>query len=77
VADDDLRQFMHELLARFERRTQAMERRLDLGTEALRENTRVMHASIEDMRADIRANTQAILHVLDELRGPRPGPEPA
>ena len=74
MADDD-RQFMHELLMRFERRTQAMERRLDMGTEALRANTRVMHASIEDMRADIQACTQAILHVLDELRGR--GPEPA
>jgi uncharacterized membrane protein affecting hemolysin expression len=76
VADDDLRQFMHELLTRFERSTQAMERRLDMGTEALRENTRVLHASIEDMRADIQACTQAVLRVLDELRRRGPGPEP-
>jgi hypothetical protein len=72
VADDDLRQFMHELLMRFERRTLAMERRLDTQTEALRENTREMHESLRDMRDQIRAQTQAILHVLDELRGPGP-----
>ena len=70
MADDDLRQFMHELLTRFERSTQAMERRLDMGTEALRENTRAIH----DMRGEIRAQTQAILHVLDELRGSGPAP---
>ena len=79
MADDDLRQFMHELLVRFERRTEslerrsaAMERRLDAQTEALRENTREMRESMRDMRGEIRAQTQAILHVLDELRGRGP-----
>ena len=72
MADDDLRQFMHELLMRFERRTQAMERRLDAQTDALRVNTRTM----DDMRAEIRAQTEGLLHVLDELRG-GPGPAPA
>jgi uncharacterized coiled-coil protein SlyX len=75
VADDDLRQFMHELLMRFERRTQAMERRLDAQTDAIREDTRAvrdMRASIADMREQIQANTQALLWVLDDLRGPGP-----
>ena len=61
MADDDLRQFMRELLTRFERRTVAMERRLDAQTDAIR-----------DMSDQIRANTQAVLHVLDELRGRGP-----
>ena len=63
MADSDLRQFMHELLTRFERRTQAMERRLDAGTAVLvemraeiRENTSVLH----EMKADIEACTAAI-----------------
>jgi hypothetical protein len=72
VADDDLRQFMHELVMRFERRTVAMERRLDAQTEAITENTREMRESLHDMREQIRANTQAVLHVLDELRGSGP-----
>ncbi len=66
MADDDLRQFMHELIMRFERRTRAMEHRLDAGTAVLMEQV----AQIRDMRGEIRANTQALLHVLDELRGP-------
>jgi hypothetical protein len=68
VADDELRQFMHELLMRFERRTQAMERRLDAQTEQLREQT----AQMADMRDAIRANTRAVLHALDQLRGRGP-----
>ncbi len=68
MAEDDLRQFMHELLTRFERRTQAMERRLDAQTDQLRQQT----AQMGDMRDAIRANTRAVLHVLDELRGPGP-----
>ena len=68
MADDDLRRFMHELLVRFEKRTDAMVRRLDAGTEQLRANT----AAIDGMRGEIRAQTQAILHVLDELRGRGP-----
>jgi hypothetical protein len=72
VADDDLRQFMHELLTRFERRTVAMERRLDAQTDALRDNTREMREAMRDMREQIQANTQAVLWVLDELRGRGP-----
>jgi uncharacterized coiled-coil protein SlyX len=75
VADDDLRQFTRDLLNRFERRTAAMERRLDAQTAVLfelgaeiRENT----AAVRDMRDAIRANTQAVLHGLDGLRGPGP-----
>ena len=66
---------MHELLARFERQTVAMERRLEAQTDALRENTRAvydMRASIRDLAEQIQANTQGILHVLDELRGGGP-----
>ena len=76
MADDDLRQFMHELLTRFERRTQAMERRLDAQSDALRAATAAHVNAIDDMRDQIRANTEAVLHVLDELRG-GPGEAPA
>ena len=65
MADDDLRQFMQEITTRFTRTMQAMERRLDANT-----------AAVHDMRGEIRAQTQAILHVLDQLRG-SDGPAPA
>ena len=72
MAEDDLRQFMRELLTRYDRDTEATVRRLDAGTAVLMEQV----AQIRDMRAEIRAQTQAILHVLDELRGSN-GPAPA
>ena len=59
---------MRELLTRFERRTVAMERRLDAQTDVLRTLTR----EIEDARGEIPAQTQAILRVLDELGGGGP-----
>jgi DNA-binding XRE family transcriptional regulator len=40
---------------------------------ALEENTR----TLRDLRTEIRAQTEGLMHVLDELRGRGPGGEPA
>jgi hypothetical protein len=63
---DDLRQFMRDMNTRADRRTDAIVRRLDDQAAAMREQA----AETRDMRAQIRANTQGLLRVLDELRGP-------
>ena len=52
----DQREFMRELTLRHERATQAVIRRLDAGTERL-----------GDMGDQLRANTRAVLAVLDRL----------
>ncbi len=77
---DDLRQFMRELLARFDRSMGVIDRRLDAQAAEMREQAAVMReqaavmreqaAETRDMRAQIRANTEGLLRVLDELRGP-------
>ncbi|HEX8646495.1 MAG TPA: hypothetical protein VF715_06315 [Thermoleophilaceae bacterium] len=63
---DDLRQFMRDMNTRADRRTDAIVRRLDDQAAAMREQA----AETRDMRAQIRANTEGLLRVLDELRGP-------
>ena len=40
---------------------------------AVEENTR----TLRDLRAEIRAQTEGLMHVLDKLRGRGPGGEPA
>jgi hypothetical protein len=40
---------------------------------AVEENTR----TLRDLRAEIRAQTEGLMHLLDELRGRGPGGEPA
>ncbi|HEX8065313.1 MAG TPA: hypothetical protein VF520_02170 [Thermoleophilaceae bacterium] len=90
---DDLRQFMRDLLARFDRSMGAIDRRLEAQAEAMyamrdemRANTARIRAHttrIDDMRDEIKAQTRALLHVLDQLRGmqgghgKQGGPEPA
>ena len=76
---EDLRQFMRELLARFDRSMSAIDRRMEAQTEQMREQAAAMRAqaaamreqagAMRDMRLEIQANTQGLLHVLDELRG--------
>jgi uncharacterized coiled-coil DUF342 family protein len=69
---DDLRQFIREINTRSEKRNDAIVRRLDAQTEAMREQAAAMReqaAETREMRAEIRANTQGLLRVLDELRG--------
>lgn len=56
---------MRELLGRFDRSMNAIDRRLEAQAEQMREQAAAMH----DMRAQIKANTDAVLHVLDVLRG--------
>lgn len=62
---DDLRQFIRDINTRSDKRNDAVIRRLDAQAAAMREQA----AAMRDMRAEIRANTQGLLRVLDELRG--------
>lgn len=57
---EDTREFIREMTLRVHRGGQAM-------VEALNANTRVLHEELADGRGQIRANTAAILRVLDRL----------
>ena len=63
---ENLRQFIRDMNTRADKRTDAVVRQLDAQTAELREG----RAALRDMRAQIRANTDGLLQVLDELRGP-------
>jgi uncharacterized coiled-coil DUF342 family protein len=77
---DDLRQFIREINTRSDKRTEAIIRRLDAQAEAMRRQAEAMReqasamreqaAETRDGRAQIRANTEGLLRVLDELSGP-------
>jgi hypothetical protein len=72
------REFMRQLLLRHEKATDAMIARLDEGTAMLREETRqikrqgdahtkALRAHTREFVAEMRAQRQALLHVLDRL----------
>ena len=63
MAENDLREFIRELLRRHERATEAMVARLDEQRLALVD----MRGQIADQRKQIHADTQAVLSVLDRL----------
>jgi hypothetical protein len=74
------REFMRQLLLRHEKATDAMIKRLDKDTERIRaeireirartvENTTAMRAHTREFVAEMRAQRQALLHVLDRLDG--------
>jgi hypothetical protein len=74
------REFVRQLLMRHEKATDAMIKRLDEDTERIRaeireirartvENTKAMRAHTREFVAEMRAQRQALLHVLDRLDG--------
>ena len=74
------REFMRQLLLRHEKATDAMIKRLDKDTERIRaeireirartvENTTAMRAHTREFVAEMRAQRQALLHVLNRLDG--------
>jgi uncharacterized coiled-coil DUF342 family protein len=70
---DDLRQFIRDVNTRAQKRDEVMLRRFDALTAQVHAQTaeiREGRAALREMRAEIRANTQGLLRVLDELRGP-------
>lgn len=62
---EELRQFTRDLLTRFERRTDAMIRRLDAQTDQLRALTSETREHTEWMKAQ----RQGFLALIDEIRG--------
>ena len=78
--EPDDREFVRQLLMRHEKATDAMIKRLDEDTERIRaeireirartvENTKAMRAHTRKFVAEMRAQRQALLHVLDRLDG--------
>jgi hypothetical protein len=74
------REFMRELLLRHEKATDAMIARLDRGTEEIRVRTEeiragmyshadAMRAHTREFVAEMRAQRQALFHILDRLEG--------
>ena len=69
---DDLRQFIRDMVTRFERRTEAMVRRLDEGTAELRllqAETRENTFAARDMREELKAQRAGFMALIDEIRG--------
>jgi hypothetical protein len=69
---EDLRQFIRDMITRFERRTDAMVRRLDEGTAQLRllqAETRENTLAARDMREEMKAQRDGFLVLIDEIRG--------
>jgi hypothetical protein len=73
VPYDEQKRFMEEMILRFEKAFRRVDESM---TEHVRENTaalRALRRDIEEHRAEFteesRAGRQALLHVLDELRG--------
>jgi len=79
---EDLRTFIREILLRHDRATEAMLRRYDEGfrqtvaeMETNRAQMRALTAEVREGRDEQLAQTQALLRLIDEMRGG--GPEPA
>ena len=67
--EDDLRLFIREQTTRMERATFHMERALVRMGDRMERSLDLLERRIEDQSGQIRANTQAVLAVLDRLEG--------
>lgn len=73
---EELAQLNRDFLNRFDRAWKAIDRRLEAQTVQMLEQAAEMReqaGAMRDMRHAIRANTQAVLRVLDHLRGAEGG----
>ncbi len=75
--EHELNRREHELNRAAVHSTRDALRSLAAAVEKQAEASDAMLASLGDMRDSIQANTRAVLHVLDELRGPGPAGAPA
>jgi hypothetical protein len=70
---DDLRTFIREITLRFERGIERISRDIRSDVAAHRRESRQyfegMTARLEDQLAESRAQREALLHILDEMRG--------
>ena len=70
---DDLKTFIREITLRFERGIERISRDIRSDVAAHREESRQyferLDRKLEDQLAESRAQRQALLHILDELRG--------
>ena len=80
---EDLRAFIRDLMARFDRGMDAVERKLERSRDENRRYFEALDRRAEeeaqrtrDLHAESLAQRQALLHILDELRGGNGGIEP-
>jgi hypothetical protein len=73
---DDLRAFIRDLMARFDRGMESLVKEHAAAREESRRYFEVLHAQnerenkrVDDLLAESGAQRQALLHILDELRG--------
>jgi hypothetical protein len=64
---DDLRQFLRELLLRFDRRTEAWERDSERRHQESMARFNALQQDMDELRAESRAQLNALLRVLDRL----------
>jgi hypothetical protein len=74
---DDLRAFIRDLMARFDRGMAAQAARSQMYFEELRAQGERESRRVDDLIAESRAQRQALLHILDEMRGGNGGTAPA
>ena len=73
---DDLRAFIRELMARFDRKMDAFERQIALMREENRVYFESLKADTVEMQAEGRAGREALFRIFDKLDG-RDGPATA
>jgi polyhydroxyalkanoate synthesis regulator phasin len=66
---ESLREFIRELLLRFDRRTEAWERDSERRHREAMARFDALQADMRELREESRAHTQALLRVLDRLDG--------
>ena len=74
---DDLRTFIREIMARFDRGMDAQAARSQRYFEALDRRAEEEARRTDELIAESRAQRQALLHILDEMRGGNGGTAPA
>jgi hypothetical protein len=68
-AAEPYREFVREMMLRFERGMREFGRVMDAQMQAFSIEMRGMRADINDLREESRAQTQALLRMLDRLEG--------
>jgi hypothetical protein len=73
---DDLRTFIREIMARYDRKMDRIDARMERDAAEHRAYFERIDRKLDDQLAESRTHREALLHILDELRG-NGGPAPA
>ena len=78
---DDLRTFIREITLRFERGIERISREIRADVAIIREENRRYFEALDERTRELHAESvaqrQALLHILDEMRGGNGGTAPA